>query len=110
MHNKRKRPTPQDVLFVIHPDGYVQGFGERGVNIHICRVPWAATPEGEVMAEEVALGLLPRRFRGLWRADYLRATGSTRPLLPSTVKHALDIKEVLKLLDHLPAKLQETAA
>jgi hypothetical protein len=110
MHNKRKRPTPQDVLFVIHPDGYVQGFGERGVNIHFCRVPWAATPDGEVMAEEVALELLPRRFRELWAANNLRANGTAQPLLPSTVKRALDIKEVLKLLDRLSAKLQETAA
>jgi len=110
MQSNTKRHPQQRGLILLHPDGYLEVFAERGVEFHVARIPAAFSIEGECQAEEVMEALLPGRFRELYRADYLREVASTRPLLPSTLKQALGMKDLLRLLGDLPAKLQEAAA
>jgi broad specificity phosphatase PhoE len=87
------------VLVLTHADGHVECYAERGVTIHLTRVPAAFTPDGERQAEDVAEWLLPRRYRELWRADYLRANGTTRPLLPSTLAEAHTVTAIIDALN-----------
>jgi hypothetical protein len=39
--------------------------------------------------------LAPRRYAELWRADYLRANGSTRPIAAGAILDALQTRDIL---------------
>jgi hypothetical protein len=110
MQSNRKSSQRARILILSHSDGYCEIFAERAVEIHLQRVPAAFSIEGEAQAEDVMEALLPRRFRELWRADFLRVNGTTRPLLPSVLKQALGIKELCRKLNNLPALLRTAAA
>jgi hypothetical protein len=110
MQSNRKSSQRARILILSHSDGYCEIFAERAVEIHLQRVPAAFSIEGEAQAEDVMEALLPRRFRELWRADFLRATGSTRPLLPSVLRQSIGTKECLRLLNRLPEKMRTAAA
>ena len=87
-----------DVLIVSHPDGNLEAFAERGIDIHLARVPAAFSRQAEHQAEAVASMLMPLRFRELWRRDRLRTTGTTRPLLPSVLQRAIGTRESMRRL------------
>lgn len=93
--NPNTQTPRQNVLILSHHDSFIEVFAERNTDVHIARVPQGFTLEGERQADQIAEGRLPRRYRQLWRADRLRATGSTHPLLPSTLADSQSINELL---------------
>ena len=96
-------------MFVVHPDNFVEAFADKNIDIHFARVPQSFSLEGERQAEELTEMMLPKRFRDLYRADKLRKTGTTRPLLPSTLRQSLGTNDLLKLLNDLPNKMKTAA-
>ncbi len=104
----KKLPSRQPVLIVSHPDGHVEIFSDRHVDVYVARVPVASSREAEVMAEDVIEMLIPRRYRGLYRADRLRKNGTTRPLLPSVLADSIrarkDIDAINELRVNTPAE------
>lgn len=89
------RPQRQAVLIVHYADGYAEAFAERNIDVRIVCVPVAHSSRGEVLAEECARMMTPRRFADLWRRDLLRANGSTAPLAAETVLDALQVRDIL---------------
>ena len=88
-------PKRHAVSIVMSPDGIVQAYAERNIDVRFIRVPIAHTRQGEVLAEECARMLAPRRYAELWRADYLRANGSTRPIAAESILDALQVRDIL---------------
>lgn len=93
------RPPRFAVLIVIQGDGHIEAFAERHVDVHVARVPVSFSREAEQTAEDVAELLLPPRFRELFRRDRLRAVGTTRPLLPTTLARAIATNDLIAALD-----------
>ena len=108
MDCSRRRVPRQKVLILSHPDGHLEIFGEA-IDAHICRVPTASTIEAERQAEQVVEWLLPHRFRDLWQRDKLRAVGTSRPLLPSTLARSLATTKAVAALNSMTAQEQEVA-
>lgn len=88
-------PKRQAVSIVLFADGHAEAYAERNIDVRFVRVPAAHTREGEIIAEECARMLTPRRYADLWRADYLRANGTTAPLAPDAVLDALQTRDIL---------------
>jgi len=101
MDDKTKRPKRQPILILSHPDGHLEVFGDRHLDVHLARVPTAFSAEGERQAEAVAELLLPVRYRPLFRADMLRKNGTTRPLFPSVLADTFAAKETIKSLNRV---------
>lgn len=99
MDSSKSRAPQQKVLIVSHPDGHVEIFSEQHIAAWIARVPVASSLQAEQQAEAVAEMLMPQRFRELWRRDYLRAVGSTKPLLPSVLQRAIATRESMRRLN-----------
>lgn len=115
MNRITKLQTRQPVLVLSHCDGHIEAFADRHVDVHLARVPTAFTIDGERTAEDVAELLLPRRFRALYRADQLRAAGTTRPLLPSVVAEVQTVTAIIDALNRAteqftPAEEKEVVA
>ena len=98
-NERKQRPPRQAVLIVAHPDNHIEAFAEKNVDIHASRIPQSFSREGERQAEEVMQIMLPPRYRDLYRADRLRKTGSTRPLLPSVLADSLVVRDCPTALD-----------
>ena len=96
--SNEKAPPRQAVLIVEHPDDFVEAFAEKNVDVHVARIPQSFSREGERQAEEVMEMMLPPRYRDLYRADRLRKTGTTRPLLPSVLTDSLVVRDCLTAL------------
>ena len=101
------RPPRQAVLVLSHGDGHVEAFADKGVDVLIARVPLSQTREGERLAEDCLELSLPQRYRDLYRADRLRANGTTRPLSAEAAHAALLTGDALEALDRLSADDQE---
>ena len=71
------------------------------IDIHIARVPESFSREGERQAEDLAEMMLPPRYRDLYRADRLRKTGTTRPLIPSDLSDSFVVRDYLEALTDL---------
>jgi len=84
----KPRPQRYPVLAVSHPDGYIEVFADRNIDCKIARLPVAYSREAERQAESVMLDRLPPRYAELFWADHMRASGTTRPLFPSTLEDA----------------------
>ena len=90
-----------------HPDEHLEVFGDRNVDILITRVPLSFSSEGERQAEEVMEMMLPQRYRDLFWADRLRATGSTWPLLPSVLRKSLVVRDCLTTMNEVTSAVQQ---
>lgn len=110
--NSRKQPPPrQAVLVVVHTDGYLEAFADKSVDVRFARMLEFDTPAGEDFAEQCFEMLLPRRYRDLWRRDFLRANGTTDLLRPQAVADALAARDCLATLDpHMPREPKQGAA
>ena len=78
---KKREP----VLMVGHADGWVEVFAERHVDAHIAMMPFAATPEAQVMAEEYLESKLPRRYRELYWPGMKRAAELVQIVTPDDI-------------------------
>jgi len=103
-NSRNRRPQRETVLILSYPDGYQEVFAERHVDVHLVRVPVTNSPEGEQIADDVIEMMLPWRYRSLYRADRLRATGTTRPLLPSVMARAMANTEAISTLNELASQ------
>ena len=113
MNHSPPKPRRETDLILSYPDGYLEVYSERPVDVHLARVPVAFDQDGECMSEEVAAMLLPVRYRDLWRADRLRLVGSTRPLLPSVLCDARFNQAMLDTCNrfgHMAAPVEGAAA
>ena len=98
-------PKRHAVSIVIHSDGYLEAYVEKNVDVRFVRVPVAHTRRGELIAEDCARMMMPRRYSELWRADYLRANTLTAPLTAETALNALAAKDcIATLAPHMPPK------
>ncbi|TWU24775.1 hypothetical protein [Bythopirellula polymerisocia] len=87
------------VLVVSHPNGHLEVFGDRHIVVHIARLPVANNIEAERIAQNVVEMLLDRPFLAVYRADKLRAVGTTRPLLPTVLARELATNELIRILN-----------
>src|SRR5262245_51677303 len=107
----RLPPKPRAaVLVVAHPDGHLEAFAEAHVSVLIARVPIAPTREAEALADDVFWLSLPLSFRALYRADRLRAVGTTRPLLPSTMTQSRATEKLIVQLNAVAEKWGQQCA
>lgn len=91
-------PQRQPLLAVSHPDGFIELYGEH-ITAKIIRVPVAESLEGERLAEDfIELGL-PHYWRQLYFPGKRIATGTTLPLLPTTIERSLETKRSLAELN-----------
>jgi len=105
--NKTQQPLRQAVLVLSHADGFLEVFAERHIDVHLARVPVAYTLEGEQIADDLLELMLLPRYRDLYRADRLRKTGTTRPLLPSVLAQVKTTREVFNVLNNLATQPAE---
>lgn len=110
--NHRKQPPPrQAVLVVVHVDGFIEAFAEKSVDVCFARLLEFDTPAGELLAEECFEMMLPKRYRDLWRRDYLRANGTTDLLRPQAVIDALAAKDCIAAIEpFMPPKTKSKGA
>lgn len=79
-HNRPR----EAVLLVLNPDGWVEAYAERHVDVHIA-IRLHVPPEGEQLADEYLDLTLPRRFRQVYWPGLLRAADTVRTVTPSDV-------------------------
>lgn len=92
-------PRRQAVLIAVHADGFLEAFAERNLDVAFARIPAASNQASERLAEDCFEQMLPLRYRELWRADLLRACGSTAPLRVETIQAALAAKDCVAALE-----------
>jgi hypothetical protein len=85
---KARKPQPprHTVLVFVHADGFIEVFGDKSIDAKIVNVP--DCPGHEAMAEDVAELMMPARYRNLYRADRLIATGVSRKFRPTALRAA----------------------
>lgn len=104
-------PRRQAVLIAVHPDGYLEAFADKSVDVRFARHLDAHTPAGERLAEDCFEMLLPQRYRDLWRRDLLRACGTTDLLRPQAVLDALAARDCITALEpFMPPKPKRKGA
>jgi hypothetical protein len=91
------------VLVAIHSDGFLEAFAERNLDVAFARIPAATSLFGQQVAEDCFELLLPKRYRDLWRRDYLRASSSTKPLTAEAVTDALTTRDIIAALNQVEA-------
>jgi hypothetical protein len=89
MDCSKKPPRRQAVLISVASDGYIEAFADKNIDVKIQRIPAATSQFGERAAEACFEQLLPKRFRDLWRRDFLRANAISRPLTAEAALKAL---------------------
>lgn len=102
-----KQLPRQPVLVVASPDGFVEVYAPPNIDARVYRVLAAHSREAERAADECIDLELPRRFRELHRADFLRTTSTTRPRLPSSALQALVVRDVIASLNQLSGEPEE---
>lgn len=108
-HPKKSSVKPrrrEKVLVVMHPDGLVEIYGGRELDVCVAQrlhVPQHCEPA----AENYLDGTLPKRYRGLFFPGKLRATGLCETVTP---EKALDTLWRLEILKGLRAMRQEQSA
>jgi hypothetical protein len=102
----KSSPAPRvKVLVVVHPDGYLQAFAEKRVDVRFVNL-LDVHPDDEVPAEQALEAGLPAAYRDLHWPCRLRATGLVERI---TAQQALDTTYQLSILHGL-RKLEEEAA
>ena len=97
----KPKPKPRvHVLVVIDAAGLVEVFAESHVQVRVERLIRSTTRRGSLMAEDILEWGLPRAYRQLYFQGKRRASGTTRPLYPSTAYRA---RQAAKLIEGLEA-------
>ena len=94
-----------DALVVLHPDGYVEFFGEPGLRVHVATALAVAPPE-EVLAERYLDQGLPKWAERLHYSNKLRASGQCRRV---TAKDELERRHDLHIVRGLADLRRESA-
>jgi hypothetical protein len=97
----KPRPRREPVLVLLHGDGWVEAYAERHVDVRMQVVPYAATPQGERLAEEYVDQTLPHRYRDVYWPGMRRAADMVRVILPIDIAQRNWELERLQALDGL---------
>jgi hypothetical protein len=95
----QSRPRRQAVLIAVHPDGFLEAFAERNLDVAFARLPVASNQASERLAEACFAMLLPKRYADLWQRDHLRSVGTAEPLTPEAVLATLETKDCIAALN-----------
>ena len=109
MDSLTSRPKRQAVVVAAHPDGFVEIFANQNIDVRIVRIPVAHTRAGEILAEQCAELMLPRRYRDLWRRDHLRAVGTIPPLTAQAALASLVAKDCVAALSQFSEPVERVA-
>ena len=106
MKNKCTLPPRQQVLVLLHTDGYAEAFGLDNLDVHILRVPYATSEAGKRVIDEHLELLLPERFRHLYWPCHLRAASDCRPQLLKDLQQRDYDLQLLRALNELEQRRQ----
>jgi hypothetical protein len=84
-HAPPKRQQREPVLVVLHADGWVEVFAERHVDARIAVMPFMASAEGQIAADQNLEADLPYPFRTLYWPSRRRAADMVRTVRPSDI-------------------------
>lgn len=93
----RQQSTP--VLVAIHPDGFVEVFGQKNVDAVIVNVPAVGSKQGEILAEEFVEMNIPYRHREIFVPGLVRAAKVGRVVTPAEIKRTRNLIAGLRALD-----------
>lgn len=95
---KPPRPKPEPVIVKMFPDGAFTVHGENIV-VHVVAIP--DCPGSEILAEDTAELLVPKRVRYLFADGYVKAMGICRPMKPSALLAARQTAKLIHGLNRL---------
>ena len=95
------RPERVKVLVVAHSDGWLELFAESHVDAKIVQQIHGETAAGEIMAEEILDGRLPRPYRDLHVPGKCRACELLRPITADQELNRLAALRVLAAVREL---------
>jgi len=101
----RERPPREKVLIVAHSDGFLEVFGAKHVDVRIQRCLAAFSPEMEAVAEDCVELSLPPAWRSLYFPGFCRRSAMLRPLLPTTMRDAQQIRDLLRNLNGITGRV-----
>lgn len=87
-----------NVLILLNSDGFVEVYGDDGLQVCMLNVPHTECVAGEIMAEELISLSIPKKFADLRTADKLIATENLRKVHPSDIMYAKEMKRTLREL------------
>jgi hypothetical protein len=78
------RPPRSKVLVVLHPDGWIEVYGDDHVDARVVQRLDIGdeTPATATLLDEYIIGAVPRCYRSLYFANKLRATGTVEKVTP----------------------------
>lgn len=94
-------PPRSSLLVIAHGDGHIAAYAERHIDVCIRQAMTCMTQDAERLADEILIADLPQRYRDLYRADYLRATHTIRPITPHDVAAAQFDRQLLDCLSDI---------
>ncbi|MBA4107838.1 MAG: hypothetical protein C0485_19065 [Pirellula sp.] len=97
------------MLIAVHPDGFLEAFANKSVDVRFCRIPLANSSPGKCVAEDCFALMLPPRYRELWRRDMLRSNGTSRPLTAQAALDALAANDCLAELNRVTEAMERVA-
>lgn len=95
-------PTPprrEQILGIVHHDGWIELYGERHIDARIVMVPAMSTAAGEIAAEQYIETILPDCYRRLYWPGNLRAAAMMRVVHPSDIARRNHELELLRSID-----------
>lgn len=95
-------------LVVLHSDGFVEVFGDQGLDVQVVLMPHMESRAGELLAEQWLEGSLPLRMRGVYCPQRRVASGKIRTLRPTDILQAEWELELLRRLDRLEESCKPT--
>jgi hypothetical protein len=111
--SKRRPMMRTRVLIVLSADGFVELFGERGIEALVA-LRLDVPQHCEAAADTYLTATLPRRWRDLFYPGKLRATGLVEKLTPeqalSTLHKLQELRELRALREDLAPKASVPAA
>ena len=102
------QPTQREAVLVLaHPDGWLETFAEKHVDVRIVMVPQVTTQAGEILAEEYVEASLPKRYRDVYWPANRRAADMLRVVRPSDIAWREYELELLRAIQQLGNQQEE---
>ena len=91
------------ILVLLHPDGFVEVYGHRNVDVHIATLVAMQSAQGQILAEEYLELNMPPRHRAIYAPGMIRAAKMNRIITPSDLADVRDDLAILRTADSLQA-------
>lgn len=95
--NSTAPSRPEPVLIVSQGDGTFDVHGSN-INVHIVTAPYVGEPDPTPLVEDYVEANLSQYWRKLYYPGYVKATGCTKPLLPSKLAEADAVETLMREL------------